>query len=66
MARLLDRDDPEVQAAIGAARDILTRLGARPFLALLDAAPAAAAAPAGERSPLAAPEDARTGIAPAS
>jgi len=66
MARLLDRDDPKVRAAIPAARDILTRLGARPFLALLDAPPAAVARPAGERSQVPVPEDARSGIAPTS
>ncbi len=38
MAILLDRTEPEVQAAAEAARAILTRLGARPFLERLDAA----------------------------
>ena len=38
MAILLDRTEPEAQAAAEAARAILTRLGARPFLERLDAA----------------------------
>jgi tetratricopeptide (TPR) repeat protein len=38
MASLLDPADPEVRAAADAAREILTRLGAKPFLARLDAA----------------------------
>jgi len=38
MATLLDPDDPGVRAAAAAARDILVRLGARPFIARLDAA----------------------------
>jgi len=38
MATLLDPTEPEVQAAAASAREILTRLGAKPLLALLDAA----------------------------
>jgi tetratricopeptide (TPR) repeat protein len=38
MATLLDPSEPEVQAAAASAREILTRLGARPFLERLDAA----------------------------
>ena len=38
MATVLDPDDPEVRAAADAGRVILTRLGATPFLAQLDAA----------------------------
>ena len=38
MAILLDPAEPEVRAAADAAREILTRLGAKPFLARLDAA----------------------------
>ena len=41
MAMLLrtpERDAPDVAAAIAAARDTLTRLGARPFLHRLDRA----------------------------
>jgi hypothetical protein len=38
MARLLDSADPEVRAAAEAAREILVRLGATPFIARLDAA----------------------------
>ncbi len=38
MATLLDPTDPEVHAAADAAREILTRLGAKPFLARLEAA----------------------------
>jgi class 3 adenylate cyclase/tetratricopeptide (TPR) repeat protein len=46
MATLLDPAEPEVQAAASEARDILTRLGARPFLERLDAAMARARSPA--------------------
>jgi len=38
MATLLDPTEPEVQAAAASGREILTRLGAKPLLALLDAA----------------------------
>ncbi len=38
MARLLGRDDPEASRAAAEARPILERLGARPFIARLDAA----------------------------
>ena len=38
MATLLDPAEPEVRAAAEAAREILTRLGARPFLERLEAA----------------------------
>ena len=38
MATLLDPADPEVRAAADAAREILVRLEAAPFLARLDAA----------------------------
>jgi hypothetical protein len=38
MATFLDPDDPDVRAAAGSAREILTRLGAKPLLARLDAA----------------------------
>lgn len=38
MATLLDSSEPEVRAAAGSAREILVRLGAKPFLARLDAA----------------------------
>ena len=38
MATLLDPSDPGVRAAAAAARDILVRVGARPFIARLDAA----------------------------
>jgi tetratricopeptide (TPR) repeat protein len=38
MAMLLDPTDPEVRAAADSAREILTRLGAKPFLARLEAA----------------------------
>ena len=38
MASLLDPADPEVRAAADAAREILVRLGAAPFIARLDAA----------------------------
>ncbi len=38
MATLLDPTEPEVRAAAASAREILTRLGARPFVARLDAA----------------------------
>jgi homoaconitase/3-isopropylmalate dehydratase large subunit len=38
MAMLLDPTEPEVQAAAASAREILARLGAKPLLALLDAA----------------------------
>ena len=50
MATLLDPADPDVRAAADAARDILTRLGATPFTARLDAALARAAEPAGRRA----------------
>ncbi len=43
MASLLDPTDPEVMACAAEAREILSRLGARPFLARLDAAMAAVA-----------------------
>ncbi len=42
MAFVLDPSDPEVQAACAAAREILVGLGAAPFIAMLDAAVAAA------------------------
>ena len=51
MATLLDPADPEVRAAAAAAREILARLGAAPFLARLDAAmarPTRASRPVGE------------------
>jgi len=38
MATLLDVDEPEVRAAVSTAREILERLGAKPFLARLEAA----------------------------
>ena len=38
MAILLDPADPEVRAAAEAAREILVRLGAAPFIERLDAA----------------------------
>ena len=38
MATLLDPLEPEVRAAAGSAREILVRLGAKPFIARLDAA----------------------------
>ena len=38
MATLLDPAEPEVRAAADSTREILTRLGAKPFLARLDAA----------------------------
>jgi hypothetical protein len=38
MATLLEPTDPEVRAAAEAAREILVRLGAAPFIARLDAA----------------------------
>jgi len=38
MATVLDPAEPEVRAAADAAREILTRLGAKPFLARLDTA----------------------------
>ncbi len=38
MAKLLGPDDPEASGATAEARPILERLGARPFIALLDAA----------------------------
>ena len=38
MATLLDPAEPEVRAAAASAREVLTRLGAKPFLARLDAA----------------------------
>jgi hypothetical protein len=38
MATLLDPADPEVRAAADAAREILVRLRAAPFIARLDAA----------------------------
>jgi hypothetical protein len=38
MATLLDPSDPEVRAAAEAAREILVRLGAKPFLERLEAA----------------------------
>ena len=53
MATLLDPDDAEVRAAAGSAREILTRLGAKPFVARLDAALA-------RRSPVPSAEPART------
>jgi class 3 adenylate cyclase len=51
-----DREMPEAAGAIAAARETLTRLGAAPFLARLDAGPGGVAGPAGaaaraERSP---------------
>ena len=56
MATLLDPSDPEVRAAAESAREVLTRLGARPFLERLEAA---LAAPTPAREPL-------RGAAPAS
>jgi class 3 adenylate cyclase/tetratricopeptide (TPR) repeat protein len=44
MATFLDPSEPEVRAAADAAREIFTRLGARPFLERLDAAIGRAAA----------------------
>ncbi|MEP7378045.1 MAG: hypothetical protein ABI725_00625, partial [Chloroflexota bacterium] len=44
MALLLDPSEPEVAAAIGASREILERLGAKPYLDRLEAAAAAAGA----------------------
>ena len=38
MATLLDPSEPEVRAAAETAREILVRLGAKPFIARLDAA----------------------------
>ncbi len=38
MATLLDPSEPEVRAAAESAREILVRLGAKPFIARLDAA----------------------------
>jgi hypothetical protein len=38
MATVLDPSEPDVRAAAESAREILTRLGARPFLERLDAA----------------------------
>ena len=46
MATLLDPTEPEVRAAADSAREILTRLGAKPFLARLEAAMARPAPPA--------------------
>ncbi len=40
MATLLDPADPDVQAAIASSREIMTRVGARPFLERLEAAAA--------------------------
>jgi class 3 adenylate cyclase/tetratricopeptide (TPR) repeat protein len=54
MALLLDAADPEVRAAAASAREILTRLEAKPFLARLEAAmerQASASAPELARSP---------------
>jgi hypothetical protein len=45
MATLLDPADPEVRAAADAAREILVRLEAAPFLARLDAAMARSGEP---------------------
>jgi hypothetical protein len=47
MATLLDPSEPEVQAAAEAAREILVRLRAAPFIARLDAAMARSADRAG-------------------
>jgi hypothetical protein len=47
MATLLDPTDPEVRAAAEAAREILVRLRAAPFIARLDAALARSSDPAG-------------------
>ena len=51
MALLLDPADPEVSAAAAAAREILVRLGAKPFIARLDAALTLSAASHGESVP---------------
>jgi hypothetical protein len=45
MGTLLDPADPEVRAAADAAREILVRLEAAPFLARLDASMARAGEP---------------------
>ena len=50
MATLLDHSEPEVQAAAEAAREILTRLGATPFLARLEAALAEGASRPGRKA----------------
>jgi hypothetical protein len=42
MALLLDQSDPEVAEAIRATREILERLGAKPYLEQLDRATSAA------------------------
>ena len=56
MATLLDPADPEVRAAAEAAREILVRLEAAPFIARLDAAMAAQQSGSGlRRSPIAEP-----------
>ena len=73
MATLLDPAIPEVAAAVEAAREILARLGAKPFLERLEAAarrqpsgrePNASrprrALPSGEAGPVAGPRDAST------
>jgi hypothetical protein len=52
MATFLDPAEPEVRAAADAAREILTRLGARPFLERLDAASKRRSTPTPERSPV--------------
>ena len=55
MATLLDPADPEVRAAAEAAREILVRLEAAPFIARLDAA---MARPSDGAGPPASPETA--------
>ncbi len=52
MATLIDPAEPEVGAAAAAAREILVRLGAAPFIALLDAALARGTDPAGRDAAL--------------
>ena len=51
MAQLLDPAEPEVAAAIRSSREILERLGAKPYLDRLEAAAAAGAGTASARAP---------------
>jgi tetratricopeptide (TPR) repeat protein len=73
MAKLLDPSEPEVRAAGDSAGEILTRLGARPYLARLEAAlarsvaqPTAARTQAGTEAATAVMEPARVEASPTS
>ena len=64
MAKFLGVSDPEMEPAVDWARETLTRLGAKPYLARLDEV--IAAAPAADAGPKVAPAPTREVTAPVS